>query len=135
MSAFGLVICDVQMSLFFPADPNLQVMVSRASQYSTWAELKCHSRCRLPDHSSFIWYKNGQKIQDETPSIYTVYLDSSDSYSCAVKGFEHRPAPSVCEFTTQSLTNKTTSSGAFNLLYYTLYLHVIKGQHVIQKLT
>ncbi|XP_042246372.1 uncharacterized protein LOC121882292 [Thunnus maccoyii] len=77
-------------------DPNLQVMVSRASQYSTWAELKCHSRCRLPDHSSFIWYTNGQKIKDETPSIYTVYLDSSDSYSCAVKGFEHHPAPSVC---------------------------------------
>ncbi|XP_042291206.1 uncharacterized protein LOC121912817 [Thunnus maccoyii] len=77
-------------------DPNLQVLVNIASQYSTWAELKCHSRCRLPDRSSFIWYKNGQKIQDETPSIYTVYLDSSDSYSCAVKGFEHHPAPSVC---------------------------------------
>ncbi|XP_067441973.1 uncharacterized protein [Thunnus thynnus] len=71
-------------------------MVNRADQYSTWAELRCHSRCRLPDHSSFIWYTNGQKIQDETLSIHNVYLDSSDSYSCAVKGFEHHPAPSVC---------------------------------------
>ncbi|XP_044201002.1 basement membrane-specific heparan sulfate proteoglycan core protein-like, partial [Thunnus albacares] len=78
-------------------DPNLQVTVSISNvyQYYTRAELKCHSRC-LPDHSSFIWYKNGQKIQDVTSSTYEKYFHSADSYSCAVKGFEHHPAPSVC---------------------------------------
>ncbi|XP_042291488.1 uncharacterized protein LOC121912964 [Thunnus maccoyii] len=77
---------------------DLQVQVIRSTYYShsTWTELKCHSRCHLPDRSSFIWYKNGQKISDETPSTYNVYFYSSDSFSCAVKGFEHHPAPSVC---------------------------------------
>ncbi|CAK6983608.1 uncharacterized protein LOC121912925 isoform X2, partial [Scomber scombrus] len=38
-------------------EPNQQVLVSKVSQYSTWAEVKCHSSCRLPDRSSFIWKK------------------------------------------------------------------------------
>ncbi|KAM7394701.1 hypothetical protein PAMP_021487 [Pampus punctatissimus] len=79
-------------------DPNLEVLVIRptVSQYYTWAELKCHSSCRLPVHPSFIWYKNGQKIQDETSSNYKYYFSRADSYSCALKGFEDHPAPSVC---------------------------------------
>ncbi|XP_038560048.1 uncharacterized protein LOC119892017 [Micropterus salmoides] len=52
---------------------DLQVQVSR-SKYSPWAELKCHSSCRLPGHPSYIWYKNGQKIQEET-STYSGPFD------------------------------------------------------------
>ncbi|XP_042245414.1 uncharacterized protein LOC121881604 [Thunnus maccoyii] len=77
---------------------DLQVQVSRSVFYPTWRELTCHSSCRLPDRSSFIWYKNGQKIQDVTSSTYKKYFSPADSYSCAVKGFEHHPAPSVCIF-------------------------------------
>ncbi|XP_042245023.1 uncharacterized protein LOC121881351 [Thunnus maccoyii] len=77
---------------------DLQVQVSRSRLYPTWRELTCHSSCRLPDRSSFIWYKNGQKIQDVTSSTYKKYFSPADSYSCAVKGFEHHPAPSVCIF-------------------------------------
>ncbi|CAK6983611.1 B-cell receptor CD22-like, partial [Scomber scombrus] len=79
-------------------EPNLQVQVFRSTvhQYHTWAELKCHSSCRLPDRSSFIWYKNGQKIQDKTSSTYEGDFTPANSYSCALKGFEHHPAPSVC---------------------------------------
>ncbi|XP_044047682.1 B-cell receptor CD22-like isoform X10 [Siniperca chuatsi] len=76
-------------------DPDLQVQVSR-SQYSNWAMLQCHSRCRLPDRPSYVWYKNGQMIQAETSSSYSGYLGSADSYSCAVKGLEDFPSPSVC---------------------------------------
>lgn len=108
----------------FITDPDLQVKVIPSTINPSSAELKCHSSCRLPDRSSFIWYKNGQKIQDQTSSTYEGYFYPEDSYSCALKGFEHHPAPSVCEFTTQSPTNITTSSGAFKLLYYTLYVHV-----------
>ncbi|XP_044046472.1 B-cell receptor CD22-like isoform X3 [Siniperca chuatsi] len=76
-------------------DPDLQVQVSR-SQYSNWAELQCHSRCHLPDRPSYVWYKNGQMIQAETSSSYSVSFGSADSYSCAVKGLEDFPSPSVC---------------------------------------
>uniref|UniRef100_A0A671W449 Ig-like domain-containing protein n=1 Tax=Sparus aurata TaxID=8175 RepID=A0A671W449_SPAAU len=51
---------------------------------------------RLPDRSSYIWYKNGQKIQSETSPTYSVYYNSTDSYSCAVKGHEDFPSPPVC---------------------------------------
>ncbi|XP_044047447.1 sialoadhesin-like [Siniperca chuatsi] len=73
---------------------DLQVQVSR-SPSSNWAELKCHSRCRLPDRASYVWYKNGQMIQTSTSS-YSVSIGSADSYSCAVKGLEDFPSPSVC---------------------------------------
>ncbi|XP_045899340.1 B-cell receptor CD22-like, partial [Micropterus dolomieu] len=73
----------------------LQVQEIRPT-YPTWAKLKCYSSCRLPDHSSYVWFKNGQKIQTETSSVYSDYFDSADSYSCAVKGLEGFPSPSVC---------------------------------------
>ncbi|XP_028421392.1 B-cell receptor CD22 [Perca flavescens] len=73
-------------------DPDMQVQVRRY-RYNSWAELKCHSRCRLPDHPSYIWYKNGQKVQ-KTTLYYSDYFGSADSYSCAVKGHEDFPSPS-----------------------------------------
>ncbi|XP_051242298.1 B-cell receptor CD22-like isoform X5 [Dicentrarchus labrax] len=79
-------------------DPGLQVLVSGTSWLSYWAKLKCQRGCHLPDHPSYVWYKNGQKIQTETSSSYSDYFYSADSYSCAVKGHEDSPSPSVCVF-------------------------------------
>uniref|UniRef100_A0A8C4HWC4 B-cell receptor CD22 n=1 Tax=Dicentrarchus labrax TaxID=13489 RepID=A0A8C4HWC4_DICLA len=78
----------------------LQVLVSitHPTMYPTWRELKCQSSCRLPDHPSYVWYKNGQKIPTVTSSSYSGYFYSADSYSCAVKGHEDSPSPSVCVF-------------------------------------
>ncbi|XP_036952865.1 B-cell receptor CD22-like isoform X2 [Acanthopagrus latus] len=76
-------------------DPDLQVQVSRSSD-SSWRELKCHSSCRLPDRSSYIWYRNGQKIPSQTSSTYSVDFNYADSYSCAVEGHEDFPSPPVC---------------------------------------
>ncbi|XP_030283136.1 uncharacterized protein LOC115587454 [Sparus aurata] len=76
---------------------DLQVQVTTSS-HSGSRELKCHSSCRLPDRSSYIWYKNGQKIQSQTSSTYSVTYDYADSYSCAVKGHENYGSPPVCEF-------------------------------------
>ncbi|CAK6984165.1 uncharacterized protein LOC121912964, partial [Scomber scombrus] len=78
-------------------EPNLQVLVIRAKAYQSnkWVDLKCHSSSCLPDRSSFIWYKNGQKISRKTSSTYEGYYSPEDIYSCALKGFEHHPAPSV----------------------------------------
>ncbi|XP_030282804.1 B-cell receptor CD22-like [Sparus aurata] len=73
---------------------DLEVKVSTSSDPSR-RELKCHSSCHLPDGSSYIWYKNGQKIQSQTSSTYSDYFNSVDSYSCAVKGHEDFPSPPV----------------------------------------
>ncbi|KAM9363782.1 B-cell receptor CD22-like [Symphorus nematophorus] len=62
-------------------DPDLQVQVRRS--YLTRAELFCYSACHLPERPSYIWYKNGQKVQEETFSSYSDYFDPADSYSCA----------------------------------------------------
>ncbi|XP_031732968.1 B-cell receptor CD22-like [Anarrhichthys ocellatus] len=57
-------------------------------------ELKCHSRCALPDYTSYYWYENGQFLWD-TPSYYSTYFGSANSYSCAVSGYENHRSPSV----------------------------------------
>ncbi|XP_023257733.1 uncharacterized protein LOC111651895 [Seriola lalandi dorsalis] len=74
-------------------DPDLQVQVTRP--YSLWADLFCSSSCLLPDRPSYIWYKNGQKIQDQASVSYADYFDPADGISCAVKGHEEFPSPSV----------------------------------------
>ncbi|XP_029905570.1 B-cell receptor CD22-like [Myripristis murdjan] len=74
---------------------DLQVKMIRSSTYqsSIWAELKCHTLCRLTGHSSYIWYKNGE--QKGFSSSYKDYIYPEDSYSCAVRGRERFRSPSV----------------------------------------
>ncbi|CAK6984121.1 carcinoembryonic antigen-related cell adhesion molecule 5-like, partial [Scomber scombrus] len=72
----------------------LQVQVIQSTINPSSAELHCQSSCRLPDRSSFIWYKNGQKISGETSS-YSTNFNDADNYSCAVTGYEDFPSPSV----------------------------------------
>uniref|UniRef100_A0A3Q1H7P7 B-cell receptor CD22 n=1 Tax=Anabas testudineus TaxID=64144 RepID=A0A3Q1H7P7_ANATE len=61
---------------------------------STTAELKCQSTCP-PHHTTYIWYKNGQ-IQGETSSSsFDLSIFPADRVSCAVKGHEKFPSPSV----------------------------------------
>ncbi|KAA8595416.1 hypothetical protein FQN60_012551, partial [Etheostoma spectabile] len=77
-------------------DPDMQVHVHvRSKWFSSWPELKCHSRCRLPGHPSYVWYKNGQKVQKKTSDSYSASFDPADSFSCAVRGHEDFPSPSV----------------------------------------
>ncbi|KAK2817453.1 hypothetical protein Q5P01_025644 [Channa striata] len=75
-------------------DLQMQVIRSETRQDSTWAEVKCHSNC-LPDNPTFIWYKNGQKIWTETTSPSHAGNVSTGDYSCAVKGHENFPSPSL----------------------------------------
>uniref|UniRef100_UPI003AAFEAC6 sialoadhesin-like n=1 Tax=Centroberyx gerrardi TaxID=166262 RepID=UPI003AAFEAC6 len=77
-------------------DLQVQVTRSRVNLYPTWAQLKCHSSCRLAGRPSYVWYKNGQKIWGETSSSYKGYFYPADSYSCAVKGLEDFRSPPVC---------------------------------------
>ncbi|XP_054482761.1 B-cell receptor CD22-like isoform X2 [Anoplopoma fimbria] len=76
-------------------DPQLQINVRRPTVHSTWTELTCHTKCQLPDHSSYIWYKNGQKRKEETVYFLHSPLNPADNYSCAISGYEMSPSPSV----------------------------------------
>ncbi|CAJ1052899.1 Down syndrome cell adhesion molecule-like protein Dscam2 [Xyrichtys novacula] len=75
----------------------LQVQVNTESVHRTsdHTELKCHSSCSPAGHLSYIWFKNGEKIQTET-ATFLVRLDSVDSYACALRGYEDFPSPPVC---------------------------------------
>lgn len=76
---------------------DLQVKRRKSSAHT---ELQCHSSCDVIDPPSYVWYKNGQKIEEETSLRVSVGGDDS-SYSCAVKGHEGYRSAAVCEFTPQ----------------------------------
>ncbi|RVE76691.1 hypothetical protein OJAV_G00011150 [Oryzias javanicus] len=62
---------------------DLHVVVIR---FSSGLELVCHSSCFPPGHFSFIWFKNGEKVQGETSSIYREAVSPEDTYSCSYGG-------------------------------------------------
>ncbi|XP_044047689.1 uncharacterized protein LOC122874132 [Siniperca chuatsi] len=97
---------------------DLQVQVSRITvhQYYTKAELKCHSSCSPAGRLSYVWFKNGEKITWVETSSYKGSFYPGDNISCAVKGHEDFPSPSVCEFTPLCQDKKHA---------YTLTLHTI----------
>nr|XP_029513353.1 B-cell receptor CD22-like [Oncorhynchus nerka] len=64
-------------------------------QFSEYKTLTCITTCVLTGNPTYIWYKNGQIVTDNT-SPYSVYPDAADSYSCAVKGQEDLRSPAVC---------------------------------------
>ncbi|KAM6939519.1 B-cell receptor CD22-like [Xenentodon cancila] len=70
---------------------DLKVEVRRSSNLT---ELRCKSSCDLTDPPSYVWYNNGQKMQEEASSC-RVAVRNDDSYSCAVKGHEDYRSPSV----------------------------------------
>ncbi|XP_050926210.1 B-cell receptor CD22 [Lates calcarifer] len=75
----------------------LQIVVTRivtVHESYTEAELNCHSSCSPTGHFSYVWFKNGQKLLEET-STYTHDFYPGDSITCAFKGYEGHRSPSV----------------------------------------
>ncbi|CAB1440038.1 unnamed protein product, partial [Pleuronectes platessa] len=74
---------------------DLHVQVSTSVKYDSyyWAELRCQSSCRLPDHLNYVWYKNQQKMKEG--ATYTDYFYPANRVSCAVKGLEDFRSPSM----------------------------------------
>ncbi|XP_062311866.1 B-cell receptor CD22-like, partial [Osmerus eperlanus] len=64
---------------------------------STWGEktLTCSSTCPLTGNPSYIWYKNGQHVQQASSQQLSVSSNSQDRYSCAVEGHEDLRSPAV----------------------------------------
>uniref|UniRef100_A0AAY5K3C4 Ig-like domain-containing protein n=1 Tax=Esox lucius TaxID=8010 RepID=A0AAY5K3C4_ESOLU len=61
--------------------------------------LTCRTTCSLTGNPTYIWYKNGQQIDESSSPQYKdpVYSNYEDSYSCSVKGHEDLHSPTVCE--------------------------------------
>ncbi|XP_029595867.1 B-cell receptor CD22-like [Salmo trutta] len=77
----------------------LQVKVTPAAEGQK--TLTCSTTCTLTDNPTYIWYKNGQRLDEPTSQQYSsnmlVVWDSSvNIYSCAVEGQEGLHSPVVC---------------------------------------
>uniref|UniRef100_A0AAZ3SKY4 Ig-like domain-containing protein n=1 Tax=Oncorhynchus tshawytscha TaxID=74940 RepID=A0AAZ3SKY4_ONCTS len=78
--------------------PDLQVKVT-PTWWATWKTLTCSTTsCPLTGNPTYIWYKNGQHLDESTSPQYkySVYNDYDASYSCPVKGHEDLLSPAVC---------------------------------------
>ncbi|XP_019211737.1 vascular cell adhesion protein 1 isoform X1 [Oreochromis niloticus] len=75
-------------------DLQVQVITSQHGQDGTQVQLKCHSSC-LHDRPSYVWMKNGQVTLRETSSTLRYSFFPEDNISCALKGHEEFPSPSV----------------------------------------
>ncbi|XP_029594568.1 B-cell receptor CD22-like isoform X2 [Salmo trutta] len=72
----------------------LQVMVTGGHQDKT---LTCSTTCTLTGNPTYIWYKNGHKVKEDTSTLHSDYFSDAESYSCAVKGHEDLLAPALCK--------------------------------------
>ncbi|XP_045061196.1 B-cell receptor CD22 isoform X2 [Coregonus clupeaformis] len=74
----------------------LQVKVTPSS-WQNWVTLTCSNTCPLTDNPkpTYIWYKNGHKVKEDSSSSYSDYFSDADSYSCTVKGHEGLSSPAV----------------------------------------
>ena len=70
-----------------------------SSTHPTRAKMTCRSMCSLAGGFTYIWFRNGQYV--EQGIYYKVNINSEDNYSCAVKGYKHLHSPSVCKSTSQ----------------------------------
>ncbi|XP_064813950.1 contactin-5-like [Oncorhynchus masou masou] len=62
--------------------------------WKSWSLSVCH---RVISHPTYIWYKNGHKVKEDTSSLDSDSFSDADSYSCAVKGHEDLLSPAVCQ--------------------------------------
>uniref|UniRef100_UPI001445BFE3 B-cell receptor CD22-like n=1 Tax=Epinephelus lanceolatus TaxID=310571 RepID=UPI001445BFE3 len=74
----------------------LQVQVTRITVYQSYteAELKCHSSCSPAGRLSYVWFKNGEKIIEDSSS-YKDQFYPGDFISCAFEEHKDYSSPSV----------------------------------------
>uniref|UniRef100_A0A674DGB9 B-cell receptor CD22 n=1 Tax=Salmo trutta TaxID=8032 RepID=A0A674DGB9_SALTR len=75
---------------------DLQLKVTPATDAGK-KTLTCITTCTLTDNPTYIWYKNGHKVKEDSSSLYSDSFSDADSYSCAVKGHENLHSPAVCQ--------------------------------------
>ncbi|CAL8363754.1 unnamed protein product [Merluccius merluccius] len=92
---------------------DLQVKVSPRGSWTR--NLECDSMCTNP---TIIWYKNGEYLAQRRS--YSVSINSFNSYSCAVEGYERLHSPSVC----------VQGNSCFRVSYPTRTMCVLQGTSV-----
>ncbi|XP_064817637.1 B-cell receptor CD22-like isoform X2 [Oncorhynchus masou masou] len=106
-----------------------QVKVTGGHQDMT---LTCITTCTLTDNPTYIWYKNGLKVKEDTSSLHSDSFSDADSYSCAVKGHEDLLSPAVCKncwivtYTHQSICSFKGSTVDISCSYTYPSYHEIK---------
>uniref|UniRef100_A0A8C7ITI2 B-cell receptor CD22 n=1 Tax=Oncorhynchus kisutch TaxID=8019 RepID=A0A8C7ITI2_ONCKI len=97
--------------------------------------LTCITTCTLTDNPTYIWYKNGQRLDEPTSQQYSsnilvVLGHSADSYSCAVEHHEDLHSPAVCvqgqdcnrvSYTKRTICALKGSSVNISCTYFSLY--------------
>ncbi|XP_064813953.1 B-cell receptor CD22-like [Oncorhynchus masou masou] len=87
---------------------------------------------RVISHRTYIWYKNGHKVKEDTSSLDSDSFSDADSYSCAVKGHEDLLSPAVCQkcwsvtYTHQSICTLKGSTVDISCSYTYPSYHEIK---------
>ncbi|XP_064813372.1 B-cell receptor CD22-like [Oncorhynchus masou masou] len=74
---------------------DLQVKIT-SSLFSRQVTLTCITTCTLTDNPTYIWYKNGNKVKEDTSRLDSDYRNTEDSFSCAVKGHGYVHSTAVC---------------------------------------
>uniref|UniRef100_A0A4W5PPW7 Ig-like domain-containing protein n=1 Tax=Hucho hucho TaxID=62062 RepID=A0A4W5PPW7_9TELE len=84
--------------------------------------LRCRTKCPVGLNPTYIWYKNGQYLEQRASSKNYNFVNSEDagSYSCAVKGHEDLHSPAVC----------VHNSNCWSVTYTKRRICVLKGSTV-----
>ena len=85
---------------------DLQVETQQSVKEGDSVTLTCKSSCSLPEQTTFIWYRETQRITDRTVNqLHLRSIRSSDTgnYRCGVTGHHHLISPAVhlnveCEY-------------------------------------
>ncbi|KAL1281687.1 hypothetical protein QQF64_000490 [Cirrhinus molitorella] len=70
---------------------DLQVETQQSVKEGDSVTLTCKSSCSLPEQTTFIWYRNTQRLTDRTMNnlkLQSVSLNDSGNYECAVSGYQ-----------------------------------------------
>ncbi|XDV15886.1 hypothetical protein PO909_015836 [Leuciscus waleckii] len=77
---------------------DLQVETQQRVKEGDSVTLTCKSSCSLPEQTTFIWYRNTQRITDGTVNqlhLQSVNRSDEGNYSCGVTGHHHLISPAV----------------------------------------
>uniref|UniRef100_A0A672QYV8 Ig-like domain-containing protein n=1 Tax=Sinocyclocheilus grahami TaxID=75366 RepID=A0A672QYV8_SINGR len=79
---------------------HLQVETQQSVKERDSVTLRCKSSCSLPEQTTFIWYRNTQRLTTGTVNVNQLQLQSvsradEGNYRCAVSGYEHLISPPV----------------------------------------
>ncbi|XP_031418191.1 B-cell receptor CD22-like isoform X2 [Clupea harengus] len=78
---------------------DLRVKECAVVEKQNQTELTCSTSCSLGSNTQYVWYKNGQPLQEMTTAymlLYSTRPSEEGNYSCAVRGYEARRSPVVC---------------------------------------